>query len=124
VGQQDGSETPGPLAAVHAHVEAFNADDLESLVAGFSDDAVFASGEHLVVGRRGIRAMFADALRELDATLELRSAVVQGETAACELTERLGLEGRVFEFHIAAFYTVRGGVIARAKIYREGTSAP
>jgi uncharacterized protein len=112
------------LAAVNAHVAAFNSDDLEGLVSGFSDDAVFATGEHLVVGRRGITAMFADALNNLDATLELRTAVVQGETAACELTERLVMEGRAFEFHLAAFYTVRDGVIARAKIYREGTAEP
>jgi uncharacterized protein len=112
------------LDAVHAHVEAFNIDDLDGLVAGFSEDAVFATGEHLVVGRRGIRALFGEALRELDATLELRTAVVQGETAACELTERITLRGVTHEFHLAAFYTVRGGVIARAKIYREGTAEP
>jgi hypothetical protein len=105
-------------------VAAFNADDLTALVDGFSDDAVFATGEHLVVGKRGITSMFADALANLDARLELRSAVVQGETAACELTERLGMEGRTFEFHLAAFYTVREGRIARAKIYREGSADP
>jgi uncharacterized protein len=112
------------LAVVHAHLEAFNADDLETLVAGFSEDAVFATGEHLVVGRRGIRAMFTDALRELDATLELRTAIVQGETAACELTERITVNGVTHEFHLAAFYTVRDGALARAKIYREGSAEP
>jgi hypothetical protein len=113
-----------PLAAVHAHVEAFNSDDLEGLVAGFSEDAVFATGEHLVVGRRGIRALFADALREIDAILEVRTAVAQGETVACEVVERVVVDGRAFEFHLAAFYTVRRGQIARAKIYREGTAEP
>jgi hypothetical protein len=112
------------LNAIRAHIAAFNGDDLEGLVAGFSEDAVFATGEHLVVGRRGITAMFADALRELDATLELRTAVVQGETVACEMTERLSFRGTTHEFHLAAFYTVREGVIARAKIYREGTAEP
>lgn len=107
------------LAAVEAHVAAFNADDLEGLVAGFSEDAVFASGDQLVVGRRGIRALFRDAVTTLDARLELRQAVVQGEVAACELTERLDLEGRIYEFQLAAFFTVRDGVIARAKVYRE-----
>ncbi len=113
-----------PLRAVEAHVAAFNGNDLEALMAGFGDDAVFATGEILLVGHRSIRAMFADALEQLDATLELRTAVVQGDTVACELTERLGMEGRTFEFHLAAFYTVRGGTIARAKIYREGTAEP
>jgi uncharacterized protein len=113
-----------PLAAVEAHVAAFNADDLDAVVAGFAEDAVFATGEHLVVGRRGITALFAEAFRAIDAQLELRTAVVQGDRVACELTERIGMEGRTFEFHLAAFYVVRDGRIARAKIYREGTAEP
>lgn len=112
------------LAVVHDHVEAFNASDLERIVAGFGEDAVFASGEHLAVGRRGISAMFADAVRDLDATLEVRSAVTQGEVVACELTERLVLQGQEFIFHLAAFFTVRDGAIARVKIYREGSTEP
>jgi hypothetical protein len=117
-------EEPSPLAAVEAHIAAFNADDLDALVAGFSDDAIFATGEDLFVGARGIRALFADALANLDATLELRRAAVQGGLVACELTERIVVSGVVHELHLAAFYTVRAGRIARAKIYREGTADP
>ena len=107
-------------AAVDDHVAAFNAGDLEALLSGFADDAVFATGDHLVVGRRGLRAMFGDALASLQPQMELRAAVVQGDVVACELTERLVVEGAAFEFALAAFFTVRRGEIVRVKVYREG----
>jgi uncharacterized protein len=111
------------LAAVAAHVDAFNRRDLVGVVAGFDEGAVFASADALVVGRRGLTAMFSEAFAgDLQATLELRQAVVDGETAACELTERVVVEGMVHELSLAAFFTVRGGVLARVKVYREGAA--
>lgn len=112
------------LDIVQAHFAAFNARDVDALMAGFADDAVFATGEHLVVGQRGIRAMFVDALDALGPTLTLRAAVVQNDVVACELQERLSVEGTEFEFALAAFYTVRRGQIVRVKVYREGTAEP
>ena len=112
------------LDIVQAHFAAFNAGDMDGLMAGFAEDAVFATGEHLVVGARGIRAMFADALTALAPNLTLRTAVVQGEVVACELDERLSVEGSEFEFALAAFYTVRRSRIVRVKVYREGTAEP
>ena len=112
------------LDVVQAHFAAFNAADLDALMAGFADDAVFATGEHLVVGQRGIRAMFGDALTALAPNLDVRSVVVQGEVVACELAERLTVEGAPFEFALAAFYTVRRGQIVRVKVYREGSAEP
>lgn len=107
---------------VQAHFDAFNAGDIDALMAGFTDDAVFATGEHLVVGARGLRAMFTDALSSLAPVLEAQSTVVQNGVVACELVERLTIEGAEFAFPIAAFYTVRRGQIARVKVYREGTA--
>lgn len=112
------------LDIVQAHFSAFNARDIDALMAGFADDAVFATGDHLVVGQRGIRAMFADALEALGPTLTLRSAIVQNDVVACELQERLSVEGTSFEFALAAFYTVRRGQIVRVKVYREGSAEP
>ena len=112
------------LDVVQAHFEAFNTGDLDALMAGFAEDAVFSTGEHLVVGERGIREMFSDALRELAPTLNLRAVVAQGEVVACELTEDLTVEGSPFSFALAAFYTVRRGQIVRVKVYREGTADP
>ena len=110
------------LDVVQAHFEAFNTADLDALMAGFAEDAVFSTGENLVVGHRGIRQMFSDALQQLEPSLSLRTSVVQGDVAACELTERLTVEGARFEFALAAFYTVRRGQIVRVKVYREGVA--
>lgn len=112
------------LDIVQAHFAAFNAADIDALMAGFAEDAVFATGEHLVIGSRGIRAMFTDALATLAPALELQAAVVQGEVVACEVTERLTVDGSEFQFALAAFYTVRRGRIVRVKVYREGTAEP
>ena len=112
------------LDVVQAHFEAFNTGDLDALMAGFAEDAVFSTGEHLVVGERGIREMFRDALQQLAPVLTLRAVVAQGEVVACELTEDLTVEGSDFSFALAAFYTVRRGQIVRVKVYREGTAEP
>lgn len=105
---------------VRAHVDAFNAGDVDALIAGFADDAVFVTGDHMVVGARGLRAMFGEALADLSPTMELRAMVVQHGVVACELTERLTVEGAEFHFALAAFYTVARGQIVRVKVYREG----
>ena len=112
------------LAIVEAHVAAFNAGDVDGVMAGFADDAVFATGEHLVVGHRGISAMFRDALANLAPSLDVRVAVAQGDVVACEMIESLTVEGAPFEFALAAFYTVRRGEIVRVKVYREGSAEP
>ena len=114
----------GVLAAVHAHIAAFNAADLDGVLAGFAEDAVFSAGEDVFIGRRSIAELFGAAFAPgIEASMELRSAVVQGDTAACELAERITFEGQSLEFAIAAFYTVRDARLARVKVYREGPVA-
>ena len=108
------------LDVVRAHVDAFNAGDVDALMAGFTDDAVFVTGDHMVIGARGLRAMFSDALANLSPSMELRATVVQHGVVACELSESLTVEGTEFRFSLAAFYTVQRGQIARVKVYREG----
>lgn len=108
------------LDTVHEHVEAFNARDLDRVVALFAQDAVFANPDQLVVGRRGLRALFADAFAQpVTATLELHRAVVEGESAACELTEALVADGGRVELGLAVFYTVRAGALVRVRTYRD-----
>ena len=114
----------GLLGIVQVHLAALNAGDVEGLMAGFADDAVFATGDALVVGQRGIRAMFSDALASLAPSLRVLRAVVQDDVVACELTEELTVEGAAFEFSLAAFYTVRRGKIVRVRVYREGSAEP
>jgi len=109
-----------PLAVVEGHIAAFNARDTETLLAGFAHDAVFITGEQTVVGTAGLRVLFGDAFAApLRATMELRERVVQGDVVAAELMERLEFEGTVAEIALAAFYTVRGGLLTRVKVYRD-----
>lgn len=104
------------LAVVEAHLSAFNARDADLVAALFADDATMAAGDQLVVGRRGLHAAFADSFAgPLHPTLELRRAVVEGDTAACELAQHL--PGATLE--VAAFFTVRDGELVRLRIYRE-----
>ncbi len=106
---------------VRRHLDAFNARDLDGLLSTFADDAVFATGDHLVVGRRGINALFADAFRDMRAELTLLRWVAAGDTTACELAERVTFAGVSHDFALAGFYTVRDGALVRVKVYREGS---
>jgi hypothetical protein len=108
------------LDTVAEHLASFNARDAERTAAGFAQDAVFAAGDQLAVGRRAIHALFADAFAApVGATIELRQAYVAGDTVACELVEHLELGGDVQEFPVAAFYTVRSGLLVRVRVYRD-----
>jgi hypothetical protein len=110
----------GPLQVVEEHIRAFNACDLDAVMAGFDEDAVFSTAEHLAVGARAISRLFADSFAALaTARLELQQAVVQGDTVGCELTEVIEAEGVGHTLEVAAFYTVRAGRIARVRIYRD-----
>jgi uncharacterized protein len=114
----------GVLDVVREHVAAFNAGDLDGVMAGFEEAAVFSTGAEVLVGARAIRALFAGAFSApFEARLELRATTVEGDTAACELVEHLALDdGSSHLVAMAAFYTVRDGRLARVKVYREGTA--
>lgn len=109
-----------PLAAVRAHLTAFNARDVDAVLDTFVDDAVFVAGDHVVVGRRALRALFADSFAApVRATLELVRAVTDGPSAACELTETLETDEARHQLDVAAFYTVQDGRLARVRVYRD-----
>lgn len=115
-----GTEPGSPLAAVEAHLAAFNARDAEAVAATFTEDATFVAGEQVVIGRSALRAMFADAFAApLRAHLALRHAVVDGAAAACELVETLESPGGRHELDVAAFYAARDGRLARVRVYRD-----
>lgn len=110
----------GPLTLVEAHLDAFNRADLDAVMAGFADDAVFTVGDQTAIGARAIRSLFADSFAQpVAARLELARDVVDGDTAACELTEHLTVGGVTHTIEVAAFYTVRRGRLARVRIYRD-----
>lgn len=115
-----GDAAGGALEVVERHLAAFNAADLDAVMADFDDEAVFATAEQLVVGARSIRALFGDSFAApVEARLALQRAVEQGGTVACELRETLSTDGVVHELDVAAFYSVRRGRLARVRIYRD-----
>ena len=110
----------GVRAAVEAHVEAFNARDAAAVVAQFTPDGEFSAGGDVAVGHRELLALFRDAFAQpLRARLAVAGLVVQGDTAAAELVEQLDYAGSRAEVTVAAFYTVRDGLLARVRVYRE-----
>ena len=114
------SATTGPLGVVEEHIRAFNACDLDAVMAGFDDDAVFSTADQLAVGARAISRLFAESFdAPASARLDLLRAVVDDDTVGCELTEQISVEGIQHVLDVAAFYTVRSGRIARVRIYRD-----
>jgi ketosteroid isomerase-like protein len=109
-------------AAVHEHIRAFNARDLDALMAGFTDDALWITGTSTARGRTELAGLFADAMTGLLPTLTLQTLLTEGDRAACQMTEALTVDGNEQTFSIAAFYLLRGGRIASAKVYREGSA--
>ena len=107
-------------AVVRLHVDAFNARDLDALMACFTEDALWVTGTSIVRGHGELTGLFAGALTELLPTLVIRDLLVEGDRAACELTETLTVAGEERTYFIAGFYRLRGDRIASAKIYREG----
>lgn len=117
---------PSPPAALAEHLAAFNAGDLERLLGGFTRDAVWSTGAYTCRGETELRELFAGAFAAIAPTLELRGWVADtAETpqlVAAELTETMTIDGRTLHAPIAGFYTIKGGLISTAKIYREGSA--
>ncbi len=107
---------------VRRHVDAFNARDLDALMAGFTEDALWVTGTSVARGHRELAELFGTAMEGLLPMLTIRDLLAQGDRAACQMTETLTVAGEERIFAIAGFYQLRGGKIASAKIYREGSA--
>jgi ketosteroid isomerase-like protein len=109
-------------ALVREHVRAFSEGDLDGLLAGLADDAVWITGRTTVRGKAELEPFFRAAIDELNPRLAIENLVVQGSKAAAQMTETLVWDGAEQTFPIAAFFRLSDGQIAAAKIYREGTA--
>ncbi|WP_405730084.1 nuclear transport factor 2 family protein [Streptomyces sp. NBC_01537] len=107
---------------IHNHVQAFNARDLDALMSGFTDAALWITGKTAARGRAEIAELFSEAMTGLLPELTVHTLLVQGDQAACQMTETLTVGGRTESFPIAAFYVLHDSRIASAKIYREGSA--
>jgi limonene-1,2-epoxide hydrolase len=113
---------PDAAAVLRRHVDAFNARDLDALMAGFTPDASWVTGTSVARGHDELTGLFAGAMAGLLPTLRIQNLLADGDRAACELTETLTFEGEQRTYSIAGFYRLRDGRIASAKIYREGSA--
>jgi hypothetical protein len=116
------SVMPSARDAVEEHLAAFNAHDSERLLAGFADDAIWATGQDVMRGRAALADLFDDSLWDLQPQLAVVSFVAGEQTVAAELREQITVAGARENFRIAVFFTVLDGLIVNAKVYREGVA--
>jgi uncharacterized protein len=115
-------QTGDPASVVRRHVDAFNARDIDALMACFSDDPTWVTGTDSFHGAAALRELFVAAFEKLSPQLHLQSVLAQGGLVACELREDFSVGGLERSDRIAGFYRVEAGVITAAKIYREGSA--
>lgn len=108
--------------ALHRHVAAFNNRDLQALLDGFTEDAVWITGNSVARGREELTELFSGAMEQLLPTLTVENILADGDQVAAQLTERLTHNGEEHVFAIAGFYQLAGDRIKSAKIYREGSA--
>jgi hypothetical protein len=111
-----------PAAIVEQHIEAFNARDLDALMAGLSEDATWVTGTDRFNGGAALEQLFVAAFAEISPRLHIESLLVQDDRVVCELREEYTVDGVERTDHIAAFYRVEAGVITAVKVYREGSA--
>jgi ketosteroid isomerase-like protein len=109
-------------AVVRKHVEAFNDGDLERLLAGFAEDALWITGQTVVRGRNELTSLFGDAIDGLRPHLAVENLITEHGRAACQLTETLLFEHEQRSYSIAVFFRLHDGLITSAKVYREGSA--
>ena len=117
----DATPEPGSaLDVVIEHLTAFADRDLDRVLDTFAEDAVFTTADGTVVGRRALRAFFADAFAlPVRVEMERRATHVVDDTVVCEIAEHISAEGFSHSLDVAGFYTVRRGKLVRVRVYRD-----
>lgn len=109
--------------AIRDHVAAFNAKDIQRLLAGLAEDVVWQTGQDTFRGHAALAAVFGGAFSDIAPRLTIHSLLIDHDRAACELQESMTVEGAAREDFIAGFYRVdTHGMITSAKIYRQGSA--
>jgi ketosteroid isomerase-like protein len=108
-------------ALVARHVAAFNAGDVDALLADFAADATWVTGTYTVPPGK-LSDFFRDAMQELTPRLTVRRSIDGGDAVAVEMTESWTLGDRPDSAALLAVFSLRDGKIAAAKIYREGSA--
>jgi ketosteroid isomerase-like protein len=115
------SESDG-VALLRAHVDAFNAGNVDALLAGFSDDAVWVTGATVARGLGELAELFSGAITSLAPELTIIDVLADGDQVACQMRETFTVAGQERVSFLAGFYRLRDRRITSAKIYREGSA--
>lgn len=106
---------------VKRHIAAFNAQDVDGLLADFLPTASWVTGDYAVPEGQ-LREFFTSAMESITPQLRLGRIIDGGDAVAVEMSEAWTHEGSGKSANLIAVFDLSGGLIARAKIYREGSA--
>ena len=106
---------------VMRHIDAFNAHDVDALLADFAPDAQWTTGDYTVPAGE-LREFFATAMESITPQLTFRRLIDGDHVSAVELTETWTHGGRDRTASLVAIFDLLDGRITRSKIYREGSA--
>lgn len=106
---------------LHRHIEAFNAGDVDLLLADFTPTATWVSGDY-TVPRGELRSFFDGAMRSIRPRLALTRTIDGRETVVAEMTETWTSDGEAKSAALVAVFDLDEEKIDKAKIYREGSA--
>jgi predicted kinase/ketosteroid isomerase-like protein len=109
-----------PAAVVRWHVEAVDARDVDRVLAGLTDDVRWHTSGGRADGVAELGELLTEVFALTTARLEIRRLVSGADgTVAAELRSTTYVEGLPVSGLLSAWYRVRDGRIAEARIYRE-----
>ncbi|UVI36947.1 nuclear transport factor 2 family protein [Brevibacterium spongiae] len=103
------------------HIAAFNAGDVDALLADFADSATWVTGDY-TIAEGGLREFFTEAMQALLPQLSLRRVIDGGSVIAVEMREDWSHQGENKSAGLIAVFDLVDSKIAKAKIYREGSA--
>ena len=106
---------------VARHIDAFNSADAARLLADFTDDAEWVTGDYTVPSGE-LAAFFEGAMQSLTPRLALVRVIDGSDVVVAEMTESWTHEAEAKTAALVAVFDLVGGKISRAKIYREGSA--
>ncbi|MCS4592402.1 nuclear transport factor 2 family protein [Brevibacterium sediminis] len=112
---------PHACDLVDRHIAAFNAGDVEELLADFAESATWVTGDY-TVPEGGLREFFTGAMQSLRPRLRLRRIIDGGSSIAVEMREDWSHQSEAKSAGLVAIFDLADGQIARATIYREGSA--
>ncbi|AKU15968.1 nuclear transport factor 2 family protein [Luteipulveratus mongoliensis] len=107
-------------SALQSHIAAFNARDIEALMAGFAPDATWVTGADTIRASE-LREFFTNAFVHLTPRLDIVRIIDGGPVVVAQMRETWS-HGGTRSASIAGIYDIANGLITSAKIYREGSA--